>query len=84
MKTKIKLTVVPAIEEIPKPVSSWTLRQAPNGSQTKMLSVVHEANNNKFSAAFALHSSYHLLKTHILSPDIYASFGSDCLLSLTL
>jgi len=27
MKTKIKLTVVPAIEEIPKPVSSCTLRQ---------------------------------------------------------
>ena len=38
-----------------------------------MLSVVHEANQNEFSAALAFKLS--LLKTHILSPDSHSRFG---------
>ena len=41
--------------------------EANSDSITKMLSVVHEANQNEFSAALAFKLS--LLKTHILSPD---------------
>jgi len=44
-----------------------------------MLSVVHEANQNEFSAALAFKLS--LLKTHILSPDSHGRSGVKLSLS---
>ena len=47
--------------------------EAISDSITKMLSVVHEANQNSFSAALAFKLS--LLKKHILSPDSHGRSG---------
>ena len=53
--------------------------EANSDSITRMLSVVHEANQNEFSAA--LEFKLPLLKTHILSPDSHGRSGVKLSLS---
>jgi len=54
-------------------------REANSDSIKKMLCVVHEANQNEFSAALTF--KLPLLKTHILSPDSHGRSGVKLSLS---